>query len=177
LSQGATIGLAVVVVAGLVAALVAYLNYRVKIQREMREQQLQGNSGSPIPPASPRPIESNRVAVLDENLIVADVVWMPSSSPPERTMEAIAIGDPATTAAMQGTVGNTDAESPGSPHFKDQTRTVISPGPSVNTSGESTKRNNSFKDQRTETAPHAEEEKQDERRRTRDPPAKELQYY
>jgi hypothetical protein len=168
-STGAIVGVSavvgvVVIVLGL-GSVLAFFNYRIKLQREAREQQQQ-QALIPPPPPPPPPYSSNIPAVentaaaaaADEESttpIMADaavvVVPPPAQEVRDETLEAAAFLDPATVAAAAAAskaaaaVVTTPTEK-GLPRYKDQVRTVQPPGPSATNSPSSPKRNHQIHD-------------------------------
>jgi hypothetical protein len=148
LSTGAIVGVLAIFVVGVVAIVIAFLNYRFKLLREAREQQQQQamNTGDPLTP------------------IMADVVLEPPASQPvdDGTIEAAgAFLDPTSAFVAQIPPAHVIANPLGEklPQFKDQVRTVKPNGRSTNTalSALEPKRNSQQQEQH-----QADEEKEEE---------------
>jgi hypothetical protein len=162
LSSGAIIGLVLIVVVGMVVALVAYFNYRVKFQTVIQEKH-------PEPTTDPTMFSGNSsAAVPDEAQLMAEVMILPAPVPVECPLEAMVIADEATSSHQdQNAVGKRP------PRYKDQIRTFIESGTSLDPFEESTGTLQGIP--RSKNAARYpdndhEEEKQEEQRH-RDPPA------
>jgi hypothetical protein len=138
LSPGVIVGVSAIVVVGGVAALIAILNYRIKLQRDARAQQEQqtlntGNDAilSQPPPvsASNTPADANFAADEIVAPVMVDVVVMPlAQAVQDRTMEADAFLDPTTISAVQtDAAGIAILARKEFPMYKDQVRNVEPP--------------------------------------------------
>jgi hypothetical protein len=138
-TPGVIVGVAAIVVVGVVVLGVAFLNNRVKIQREGRVQQQQQqamNTGDDL--------------ILPPPSLIADAVVLvmppPVQEDRDETLEAAAFLDSATVAAVAAPTAATITEKE-LPRYKDQVRAVKPPGPSTTNLPSLPKRNHQLHDQ------------------------------
>jgi hypothetical protein len=151
-TPGAIVGMSTILGVVVIVLGISFFNYRIKIQREAREQQQQqamNTADDPILPLPPLSSYSGNIPAAETaddgttTPIMADAVELvvppPAQEARDVTLEADAFLDPAAAAAVAAkTVAATAATAITNPtkkelpRYKDQVRAVQPPGPSTN---------------------------------------------